>query len=141
MEKKDSTIDKKINNIKNSLTNGNFSINKLYSLKNNIFKYKITTNNKKQQLLLNNIDDYIDYKINKIQHEKTKILTIVSTIFLPLSFIVGFFGMNFKSMGVPSLTKGIFTINHSEKFILIISIISSLFILFFFYCLEYVKEY
>ena len=141
MEKKDSILDKKINNIKNSLIKGNFSINKLYSLKNDIYKYKIKNSNKKKQTILNDIDDYIDYKINKIQHEKTKILTIVSTIFLPLSFIVGFFGMNFKSMGAPSLTKGIFTINHSEKFILILSSISISLIIIFFYYLEYVKEY
>ena len=141
MEKKDIKLNKKINNIKNSLIKGNFSINKLYSLKNDIYKYKIKNSNKKKQSILNDIDDYIDYKINKIQHEKTKILTIVSTIFLPLSFIVGFFGMNFKSMGAPSLAKGIFTINHSEKFILILSSISISLIIIFFYYLEYVKEY
>ena len=32
------------------------------------------------------------------QNEATKNLTVVATIFLPLSFIVGFFGMNFSWM-------------------------------------------
>ena len=34
------------------------------------------------------------YKLNEIM----KILTIISTIFIPLTFIVGVYGMNFKYM-------------------------------------------
>jgi Mg2+ and Co2+ transporter CorA len=41
----------------------------------------------------------------------------MGTIFLPLGFIVGYFGMNFKSMGSPSLNSGVFSIKHVEKFI------------------------
>lgn len=49
--------------------------------------------------LLNNIQGYI--------------LTYVATIFLPLSFIVGFFGMNFRSM-----TNSIFKIRYGQVFVL-----------------------
>jgi magnesium transporter len=34
----------------------------------------------------------IDYRLNEIM----KVLTIISTIFIPLTFIVGVYGMNFK---------------------------------------------
>ena len=40
---------------------------------------------------------------------------MIGTIFIPLSFIVGFFGMNFESMGVPSIKKGIFTIKYAQS--------------------------
>jgi len=40
---------------------------------------------------------------------------MIGTIFIPLSFIVGFFGMNFESMGVPSIKKGIFTIKYAQR--------------------------
>ena len=57
--------------------------------------------------------------INVLDDFQGHLLTLVATIFLPLSFITGFFGMNFKSMGVPSLKNGIFTIKDaSEKIIL-----------------------
>lgn len=132
----------KENILKQDLLYNKHSLSKLYSYKDDIYKLKIKNNfNQKNIRLLDDIDNHIDYKINKIQHQKTKILTIVSTIFLPLGFIVGFFGMNFKSMGVPSLKHGIFTIKHSEKFIFILSILSFLCILSFFYYIEYKKKY
>ena len=37
-------------------------------------------------------------EISASQNETNKQLTLVATIFLPLSFIVGFFGMNFGWM-------------------------------------------
>ena len=54
--------------------------------------------------LLNNIQGYV--------------LTFVATVFLPLSFIVGFFGMNFRSM-----TNSIFKIRYGQIFVLSISTI------------------
>jgi magnesium transporter len=38
---------------------------------------------------------YQQTEISVRQNETMKLLTLVATIFLPLSFIVGFFGMNF----------------------------------------------
>ena len=40
------------------------------------------------------LDAYLSVTSNKL-NQVMKVLTIISTIFLPLSFITGFFGMNF----------------------------------------------
>jgi len=85
---------------------------------------------------LNNFQDYVQHDINQITYINTGLLSLVSTIFLPLSFIVGFFGMNFKSMGSPTLKKGILNINHAEKFIFAISGIAIITIIAAFYFSE-----
>jgi Mg2+ and Co2+ transporter CorA len=131
-----------VNILDTNLLNNDYSLHQLYSFKDKVYKYKMENNvNESKKTLINNIDKHLDFKINKIQHEKTKILTIISTIFLPLGFIVGFFGMNFKSMGVPSLKNGIFTIHHSEKFVFILSLICIIIVLIFFHYIEYHKKY
>ena len=100
-------------------------LNKLYILKKNA----INTNNIEQ---IKKIDIYIDYVKNILDQLDSllqNIFSMIGTIFIPLSFIVGFFGMNFKSMGSPSLKKGIYNINHAQHklaalflFIIIITI-------------------
>ena len=51
-------------------------------------------------------------------------LAILSAIFLPLTFIVGWFGMNFNSMGAIKGTKGIFSIIHGQRFVMSLCITS-----------------
>ncbi len=43
------------------------------------------------------IDIYLS-SVNNKMNEVIKVLTIISTIFIPLSFLVGFYGMNFQNM-------------------------------------------
>jgi magnesium transporter len=43
------------------------------------------------------IDIYLSSMSNKT-NEVMKVLTVVATIFIPLTFIVGLYGMNFKNM-------------------------------------------
>lgn len=50
-----------------------------------------------RDLLLGSRDAYLSVTSNRL-NEITKQLTVVATIFLPLSFIVGFFGQNFAWM-------------------------------------------
>ena len=76
---------------------------------------------------------YVKYQENVLKGFESHLLTLIATIFLPLSFIVGFFGMNFKSMGAPSLSKGIFNIPHAQLHIFWVSIIVIGLIIWFFY--------
>ena len=52
-----------------------------------------------RDLLAGTRDAYLSVVSNRL-NQITKQLTVVATIFLPLSFIVGFFGQNFKWMVV-----------------------------------------
>ena len=77
--------------------------------------------------------DHMDYNNRAASNFQRHLLTIIATIFLPLSFIVGFFGMNFRSMGVPSLKKGIFTINQAQRYVFTICFIIIIVTSWFFY--------
>ena len=48
--------------------------------------------------LAGNIMDLYLSNINNRMNEVMKVLTIISTIFIPLSFLVGVYGMNFDNM-------------------------------------------
>ena len=50
-----------------------------------------------RDLLGNTLDTYLSVQSNRL-NEVTKTLTIIATIFLPISFIVGWGGMNFELM-------------------------------------------
>jgi magnesium transporter len=46
------------------------------------------------------LDTYLSV-INNRMNEVMKTLTIITTIFMPISFVAGFFGMNFFQPSVP----------------------------------------
>ncbi len=50
-----------------------------------------------RDLLIGSRDAYLSVTSNRL-NEITKQLTVIATIFLPLSFVVGFFGQNFGWM-------------------------------------------
>ena len=58
---------------------------------------------------LNNLQDIIKHKLEEIRYIRNSIVGIITSIFLPLGFIVGFYGMNFKFMGNATLDTGIFS--------------------------------
>jgi len=64
-------------------------------------------NNNSEYKILSHIQEYLEYKLNKKNHQNISLLSFVNTLFLPLGIIVGYFGMNFNSMGNPTLSKGI----------------------------------
>jgi magnesium transporter len=50
-----------------------------------------------QELLSGMLDIYLSSVSNRM-NEVMKVLTVISTIFMPLTFIVGIYGMNFNYM-------------------------------------------
>lgn len=103
---------------------------------NFLYKYKIEYDKNNNNKYDKKIDIYISYLkniISNLNDFQNHLLTLVATIFLPLSFITGFFGMNFKSMGVPSRNDGILTIDNAGAKLLIVSFLIIIFISYFFY--------
>jgi len=78
---------------------------------------------------LQRLHTYLKHLLEQHQEFKGNILTIIATIFLPLGVIVGFFGMNFKSMGVPSLKKGIFNTPHAQHYVFWLGLLASILVL------------
>jgi len=70
------------------------------------------------------LDIYMSSISNKM-NEVMKVLTIIATIFIPLTFIAGIYGMNFEYMPELSLTNGYFIV-------LIVMLIIALYMIYFF---------
>jgi Mg2+ and Co2+ transporter CorA len=95
--------------------------------------------NEKKYKILSHLQEFIEYQEKKLNTFKNSLLSLISTIFLPLGFVVGFFGMNFKSMGNPGISKGILSINHSERFIFFLAVITIISVMLIFNYLFNVK--
>ena len=80
--------------------------------------------NEKIYRIVENIDDNLDEENKNLNNLKMTMISALGTIFLPLGFITGFFGMNFNTMGNPTLKKGILAVKHVDKFIISLSIFS-----------------
>lgn len=57
---------------------------------------------------LNNLMDLYNSTVSNKMNEVMQVLTIVSTVFIPLTFIAGIYGMNFKNMPELSWENGYF---------------------------------
>lgn len=99
--------------------------------------FEDTDKNKKYISRLDRLYKYLQQLQVEHNHFKNNILTIITTIFLPLGVIVGYFGMNFKSMGVPSLKTGIFNTDKAQHYVFWLGLIAAMVILFLFYILQY----
>lgn len=105
-----------------------------YKLKNNSkYQKSIKLNNliKKLDYIEKNIeliDDFNTQLSDKKRNSSLDTLTRVNTIFLPLTLIVGYFGMNFQSMGAPSNKSGIFTLKYGQGFVFFLMLLSIVFI-------------
>ena len=120
--------------IRKKIFNVNFRLHKLELLDNQNNNLKNLKN--KIKFMIDNFRLINDFNRQILQKNKKKAidtLTIVNTIFLPLSLITGYFGMNFKSMGTPTHGKGILTINNSHNFVFILFFTSISIIVFLFY--------
>jgi len=99
-----------------------------------LYEYNNKTNLKKDRDRLNKInhkitllDNYNSMIFEYKQKKSLDIIALVSLVFLPLTLITGYFGMNFKGMGSPTHGKGIFTIGNPNYFVFILFIISIIF--------------
>lgn len=102
-----------------------FTHEKINNYLKEVFELKIKNiENLKNYKILNHMQDILEYENDKLNTFKMTIISAIGTIFLPLGFITGYFGMNFRSMGSPSLKTGILTMKNVERFILSLSIFS-----------------
>ena len=107
MEKID-LFKKRIEELESSLESNypNFDEMDLYHLKKEMLLYKLSnpkdTNIDTLLSLMDNLDTAFDKDQTEKMNHKLNLLTIWSTIFLPLSFYTGMWGMNFDD--VPLLT-------------------------------------
>lgn len=148
LEKQVSDLDNKISFEKPDheyIANARFAINKLklflelkilgLELHQEEHKKKLEKIMKRLHIVDKNLEIIKDFNTalhNKRQTKAIDSLTIVNTIFLPLTLIVGYFGMNFKSMGCPTIKTGILTMKYGQIFVigLCISITLLIYLLF-----------
>ena len=119
-------LEKKVFSIK-VFTHENISdlVKNIYTLEKKHF------NNPQDYATLTHITNYVKHQLDLKEAYKSRLLTLVATIFLPLGVITGFFGMNFKSMGAPTLKSGVLNVNH--EWVLIGFAILIILIIGFFY--------
>ena len=148
LEKQVTDLDNKISFEKTDheyIANARFAINKLklflelkilgLELHQEEHKNKLENIMKRLHIVDKNLEIIKDYNTslhNKRQTKAIDSLTIVNTIFLPLTLIVGYFGMNFKSMGCPTVKTGILTMEYGQIFVigLLVSITIIVYLLF-----------
>ena len=148
LEKQVSDLDNKISFEKPDheyISNARFAINKLkLFLELKILELELHQEEHKKKLQnimqrlhivdknLKIIKDFNTELHNKRQTKALDTLTIVNTIFLPLTLIVGYFGMNFRSMGCPTTKFGILTMKYGQTFVIALIIFITIIIYFLF---------
>lgn len=114
----------KINNKKDwNIKDSKDILDILYEIEKNEYKNKKKLSDDERNKITF-YKSYIQHQIDFIKHLQNHLLSLVATVFIPLGFITGFFGMNFKSMGAPSLNNnGILNLKNGHNKITILSII------------------
>lgn len=96
-------------------------LDQLYEWKRINIEEKSTKNTKDN---INFYIEYLNHQLNVLNSNRNQLLTIIATIFLPLGFIVGFLGMNFKSMGTPTEGKGIFNLFYIIRYLFFLYVLN-----------------
>lgn len=125
--KNDKTIEENINDIRKKLLYTNLLFNeKMIEQPNKDWsKQKETLENLTNNM--NFIDKYEQNNILVAQKKNINIFTWFSVIFLPLTLITGYYGMNFRSMGSPSNNEGPFSWKYGQLWVFLLFIISIIF--------------
>jgi uncharacterized membrane protein len=66
--------------------------------------------------------EYKEEVINNEFKSSIGLVALINAIFLPLGVIVGYFGMNFKSMGSPTNNKGILSSKYGQEIVWVLMI-------------------
>ena len=121
----------KINNKKSwNLQEAKEYLDNLTELKKNAFN----KNNDEKVKKIDFYISYIEHQIDVLNYFQSQLLMVITTIFLPLNFIASFFGMNFKSMGAPTLNNnGIFNLKRADSKIMLFAVINTILIIYIFY--------
>lgn len=101
--------------------------------------YELIKIKKKVKFMDQNIqllETYNNQLSNISQKNSIDILTVINTIFLPLALITGYFGMNFKSMGAPSLKTGVLAFKNGQLLVFFLFVLSILLTLLLFYTMK-----
>jgi Mg2+ and Co2+ transporter CorA len=70
------------------------------------------------------INKYEERELLNKQKSSINVLTYINLIFLPLTLVTSYFGMNFYSMGATNIKQGIFGIPYSQPFVWFMGVIS-----------------
>ena len=122
----------KLITIKEKIFKLNINIYRLDLLKTNWSEKEINELNKKFNFIQENykiLNKYNKKILDEKNHRAIKLLSIITTIGIPLSVITGYFGMNFESM-----QKSIFTIKYGQLLVFGLFILfSTMFVLLFYF--------
>ena len=66
------------------------------------------------------LDNYNSMLVQYKQKNSLNLIALVSLIFLPLTLITGYFGMNFRYMGGPLKRRGVFGIKDPNIFVMVL---------------------
>lgn len=132
-------LKKEIIKIEKNILNSNINYKNIINLEKNILNLELNINEliieknlnlteekkkiKEIKISLELINKYKSYIIDSEMNTSINLLTFINLIFFPLSLIVGYYGMNFESMGCPSTKNGIFSIKYGQTWVLFLFII------------------
>lgn len=131
----DDDIDKDIHNelykLRKLYLRSELKVNQ-YMLSGEVQKKQIMPILRRLRLLRKNLqflDSYSNNILRVKQKQSLDSLTLVSLVFLPLSLITGYFGMNFKAMGSPAMKSGVFSWEGGQNLVFFLFMISIIIIL------------
>ena len=114
-----------ISKLKDELLKKKLSSKELHKYMDEIIKLKFENiDNNKEYTELSHIQEYLNHKINIKNQININLLSFMNILFLPLGIIVGYFGMNFNSMGNVTLNRGILKEINGTQLVIGLTIIS-----------------
>lgn len=93
-------------------------INRIYDLK------RKHLGDQTNYAVLQNMEEYVHYQNKKLDSFKNTLLSLINVVFIPLGFLVGYFGMNFSSMGNPDIANGVLSTPNAEWYLAMFAIVA-----------------